>query len=317
MISIVNSFFSKHAKLKKMINFSGLAIILVIVVKVLLSNLLKINWQTIQLDIKWIVFAIILETLVRSLTGVIWNYLFEAFDSKIPVSFCISVSFVSLLGKYIPGRIAYIASVIYLFSKYEHRKIILTIVPLVFNVITVETALILCVPFFMTSHFKNIINFQLILGFLVILGLFFLSPRFIINISNFILKKIFDKEINVKTKNKKFIIAVILIIFQCALAGLSLWMILVSFHPISINYLPIVFSIGITANIIGFMAFFTPAGLGAREGIYLLFLSPLVGGETVSLASVILRIIITFLDLNLGFFVLIKNNKLLSGKKKI
>jgi hypothetical protein len=50
------------------------------------------------------------------------------------------------------------------------------------------------------------------------------------------------------------------------------------------------------ANVIGFLALFAPAGIGVREGLMLLALTPVLGAGIAGLAAVLLRFIQTAVD---------------------
>jgi len=54
------------------------------------------------------------------------------------------------------------------------------------------------------------------------------------------------------------------------------------------------------ANVIGFLAIFAPAGIGVREGILLVMLTPVIGFETTGLITIIMRIVQTLCDCILG-----------------
>lgn len=65
---------------------------------------------------------------------------------------------------------------------------------------------------------------------------------------------------------------------------------------LNIKTLPILIGAYCLANVLGFLALFAPSGIGVREGVILLVLTPLIGAETAGFAAIILRFIQTALD---------------------
>ena len=54
------------------------------------------------------------------------------------------------------------------------------------------------------------------------------------------------------------------------------------------------------ATLLGLLAFFVPAGIGVREGIFIMLLGPLLGPGIAAMATVLARIVATCVDLILG-----------------
>jgi phage shock protein PspC (stress-responsive transcriptional regulator) len=50
------------------------------------------------------------------------------------------------------------------------------------------------------------------------------------------------------------------------------------------------------ANLTGFLAFFTPAGIGVREGIILVMLTPIMGSGIAGVVAIVVRLIQTIVD---------------------
>ena len=65
----------------------------------------------------------------------------------------------------------------------------------------------------------------------------------------------------------------------------------------AIEVAPAIISITALAGTMGLLAFFSPAGIGVRDGIYFLFLSPLIGAEMAAIVVVCLRLLQTAIDL--------------------
>ena len=65
----------------------------------------------------------------------------------------------------------------------------------------------------------------------------------------------------------------------------------------AIEVAPAIISITALAGTMGLLTFFSPAGISVKDGIYYLFLSPLIGVEMVAIVIVCLRLLQTAIDL--------------------
>lgn len=66
--------------------------------------------------------------------------------------------------------------------------------------------------------------------------------------------------------------ALLLVFFWLGIGG-GFWLLIRSFFYLDLNLLPIIIGVYVLSWIIGFLAFFTPGGLGAREGVLVLALN--------------------------------------------
>ena len=106
-----------------------------------------------------------------------------------------------------------------------------------------------------------------------------------------------------------YYLTLLLIALRFLILGLGVWCIARAMGPLSVLHWPWMVSVAVCASIIGFLAFFAPAGIGVREGIYLLLLGDVLGQSMAALLAVVLRLIQTVLELLYGAagFVLLKS----------
>jgi hypothetical protein len=82
-----------------------------------------------------------------------------------------------------------------------------------------------------------------------------------------------------------------------ALAGLGAWLSASAFAAVGIATYPLALASIALGTVAGFLALFAPVGLGIREGIGALVLSPAVGADVALLAMVLLRGVTVVVDL--------------------
>lgn len=79
--------------------------------------------------------------------------------------------------------------------------------------------------------------------------------------------------------------------------GVAFFLFIRTFHPAPAASLLPVIGVYCTGYVVGFLALFSPAGLGVREGFFALLLSPLVPPATASLVALASRLWLTIMEL--------------------
>jgi hypothetical protein len=90
-----------------------------------------------------------------------------------------------------------------------------------------------------------------------------------------------------------------------ALAGLGAYCCLAALVPVGLEVYPLALASIALGTIGGFLALFAPVGLGVREGIGALILSPAVGADVALLGMVLLRGVTVAVDLLLALLALV------------
>lgn len=94
----------------------------------------------------------------------------------------------------------------------------------------------------------------------------------------------------------------LLYILGWIIAGLGVYFAALAFYPIGIKDLPICLSSVAISTIVGFIAIFAPAGLGVREGVGTVILTPVVSMETAFFVMLMLRLIGVIIELSFALF---------------
>jgi uncharacterized membrane protein YbhN (UPF0104 family) len=91
-----------------------------------------------------------------------------------------------------------------------------------------------------------------------------------------------------------------LYLLNWALAGLGAWFSLRAFGPVALDVYPLALAALALGTVAGFVALFAPVGLGVREGVGAVILSPVVGADVALLGLVLLRGVTVVVDLALA-----------------
>lgn len=90
-----------------------------------------------------------------------------------------------------------------------------------------------------------------------------------------------------------------------ALAGVGAYLCLRAFVPVGLDVYPLALASIALGTVAGFLALFAPVGLGVREGIGALVLTPVVGADAALLGMVLLRGVTVAVDLLLALLALV------------
>lgn len=294
----INQRFLKHKLLaSKLLNLIWIMLVIVVAFHVY-ENALPL-WNKINRIIYPYIFVGLLMGAVFSLPSVwiLMDY-FNKVTSKIPQSLATFLTFVPALGKYIPGKIWTAGSFIL------HAKSMANITPdkaLIFQVyyqlLGIASTLVLILAGYLLGY-ESIYSFKFIVVSILILASFFamvILVRNKIDISGYAVKP------------GKITGHLIAMTIQKILRGISLLVFIHAFTDINHNLLDVLYCFFVAMQI-GVLAFFSPAGLGVTESVYIILLSPVYGMETAILIALLSRIWNTILDLLLALAGLVVKN---------
>lgn len=269
------------------------------------------NWSKIQS----FRFEFILPYILLSLFAMVFTYILITYGwfltinslsihKKITFIDSIAVVNTSSLGKYLPGKVWSVAIQMYLFRTIGLSKSLVLYVNMI-NIL-ISTMMSTFIGFVYITLFSGIMP---LVPSIFILLLFLLFGSCAIIFSSKIFKyltvsanRIFKKEIKYFNVSERLLLLLCLIhFFSIASLGIGAYFL---YLGIGFNFeLSKVFSIiaaAIISDVVGFLAFIIPAGLGIREGVMYLLLN----GVSIKAVSLVLpiatRIMNMFVDALLG-----------------
>jgi glycosyltransferase 2 family protein len=208
----------------------------------------------------------------------------------------------SWLGRYIPGKVAWIGGKIFFALKRGISKTVLGVTSIVEAILQLLTALLLGVGFLFVSGAYANFSIGYILFFLgaTVVGLISITPY----VFNRIIKLGY-KLAKKKTLDNKYLVKLGDItkigLLYCGVQALSALPIyfLVKAIGYDLSFMELLYISGafIFAGAVGTLAFFTPSGLGVREGVILLFLANVLPTEISVVIVIVLRLWSIALDL--------------------
>ncbi len=262
-----------------------------------------------ELNVLWVFIAVVTQIFIVYLLGMVWKDILKIqYNQEIDAPTVLTIQFQSWINKYIPGKVAFIASKAYFLSRKRISLPIASMSILYEQMYLVLSSLILSIPiliFYLFRHFQ--VNHFFISGilffFILILSLKF---RVIERSFNAIYCRIYSKNRLIfpplrSNNTLRFILYYALIQL---LAGLSLYCLVIAF--INPSPVSVVFTIGVAvfAGILGMLVIFAPSGIGITESIIAIFLAYFMDMKDAIIISISYRMVLLISDLiifGLGF----------------
>lgn len=297
----------------KWIHYITLGIICFFVGKSIYEQLLLIKPSELNISWEFILLSFFFELLARLFVGFGYYQLLKRFNTSISFHISVAISWVSLIGKYIPGKIALIANAIYFLKQYNVPTAIAGIVPILNTLITIIVASVLSIPLLLAEANLPVSPILYIAFVFSIVMILIFTPMWILAASKIIYSRFRVSQIRNKFAPSEVAIYLLIACIQCVLAGISTWLVTKSvFMSLDISCLPNVISITAFSGMMGLLVFFSPAGIGVRDGLFYISLSSITGLENAAMITILLRLMHTITDVGsavMGFVVLKMNRK--------
>ena len=223
---------------------------------------------------------------VLVLSPIIWKFLMLGSGADVPLRLCFGIWWTTNIAKYVPGKVSLIAGRAYVGRKYGSKVIIESFVWEL--LISISSAVLAGLLLLGLDGIPSSTKWVLIL--IGISSLFpILSPKLTQNIVRKPIALLGKGEWKSETSMTRtyYSMALLLMVLSWILWGLAHQFMLMG---LGINAsLPLLIGSFSIAWLIGFFAFFLPAGIGAREGVFTFNLSLFLTGGIAALIAVISR----------------------------
>lgn len=233
----------------------------------------------------------------------LWKYAVEKSGAELSYIDSFTIWFVSLFGRYIPGKVWQLAGMVWFLKK---RNISLekgsssTIINYFLSVMGSSVLGSFILVKFLGK--KAIILY----GLLLLLFLFFSFPSIMQKTVNFFMQKILKKEaIEICIKTKDIVLLFLGHILSWMIYGVGFYLFLSSVIKVSFNDFSFLTSIFAASYLIGLVVVFLPGGIGAREGALAFFLSKIMPAEIAISISFLQRLWMTIPEVLGGIVALI------------
>ena len=291
----------RYPLLRRLIRWSLLAVVLYCVGSAVAKRFSAISWQDIDFSPSQLALAA-LALVIMSLPGaIILRTLLRAFCQPPPPRALLAANWVAPLGKYVPGKVASVAGLILLLRSRGVSGTVVGSVAVIRQAISVTVALMVAGPLLIWQPVRSQLPLAwLWCGLLVAGGLAVLHPKILGPVTGWMLRRVGRPPLVRVPRLREYAGPMLWSLLAWTLFGVSIWLTARAVGPVPAAQLPVVIGAGALAAVAGFLAVFTPAGLGVREGVLLIVLGQAIGPETAALTAVLSRLVMTLVDVALA-----------------
>lgn len=282
-----------------------LSFVLLFIVQFLNKSIENIDWSTLRFQPVQTIVGILIIFIALYVGALGVQYAYKNLDSR-KISLAQAYVLITLpsFGKYLPGKVFAITGYSIIAKKFRISiKVSSTVALLMMGLSLASMSLIGMLLLILKKQQVEIPNILFEGGasaIIIILIILLIKPDMywkIINLPFKILKK--ETLINSMSRVNIIVIFTILLLHNgFYLLGVSTIVSGVVSLPFSI--IPTIVGINCIAYVAGFLAFFAPAGIGVREGVCLVMLSPVVGSKNILIVTIMMRLIQTICDCIFG-----------------
>jgi uncharacterized membrane protein YbhN (UPF0104 family) len=273
------------------------AVVLFFVARALLQRLAGVDWASLRID-----WSLLLAAMgVQAAGMLVWAWTFHMLLSRLALApratTTFSIACVARLGKYVPGKVASVLGTVWLMRSRGVPLGAAIGAPLLQQGLWVVIGLLAAVPLTLWDPIKNILPMAwLWCGGLAILGVICLHPRLFLPLVNKVLRRFKVAPLTVKHGLGVYGAPAVTTLAGAILAGVTLWLIAGSVAPLGVKCLPLCISAAGLSAVSGYLVMFAPAGLGVREGVMLILMTPMIGPAPAAVAVIISRLMQTVVE---------------------
>jgi Uncharacterised protein family (UPF0104). len=277
----------------------GLTIVFYILIAAfIVYNIMNLDFATIKdVNVNW--FLLIASTLVRTgsllLLPLSWKILLGKYVKKsINMGKLYEIYAKSWLGRYIPGKVAWVGGKIYFAVQEKIDSNVAIITSFLDSVIQIFSCMLIGVAFFAFTDTAQINQNTVILIYvLTVVMVICLIPRIFNWLTSIIYRILKRTKLEEKyyMNGKTLISGISVVVISKIISGIGTSFIILAVYP-NLTFQEFIFSLGVfsVSTAIGMAALFAPAGIGVKEGMQLVLLVLIIPREfgviTVALVSV-------------------------------
>lgn len=213
----------------------------------------------------------------------------------------LGITWLSRTGKYLPGKVLTVAGAAYLLRQFGVPAGVGTGVILLNSVLTVLTGFIISAPLMFIEPLQSRVSWPALWGGLILLGgLICVHPRVYMALINLAMRLLRLPRLEIKPRFRHYAKPILYMMGQWLFTGLSLWCLTRSIGPARADLIIMMTAASGLAVTLGFVALFAPGGIGVREGVYLLMLTPVLGSAGATVVTISFRIVQTIVEIALA-----------------
>ncbi len=285
----------------RMVRWLLFGVVAAFVGRALIHRFAAVPWGQVRVHGGFLAAAVAMVLSYQLLHVAYYKAFLRVFHLRLDWHTVAAIALAPAFGKYVPGKAASVGGAIWMFHRTGLRPGLATSLVLLSQGLSVFVGLVLGLPLFvwrfgdMLGPWTGWLLTAMLIGAVAIL-----HPRVFVGLLNVGLRRLGRPGITIVPRLAGYVLPILIHVLQWALCGLALWLVARAFTPIPPREYPFLVFVSAFAGTVGFLVLFAPAGLGVREGILLVVLTPTLGPDVSAMAVVLARLIHTICELGLA-----------------
>lgn len=282
---------TKRQLLNRFLQLLLLALICYFFAPSFIESIRKFDPSAWKINYPLLIASLLLMQVVLYAQSAIWTEIVTFFDKKVSFNKAFKIAYLSQLGRYLPGRIWQLFGMIYLAAKEGITKEEATVSFILWQVFLTPPGLLIAVVYLFLletgEKYHAYSGFAWIGGAIciVFLVIYFL-PNLFRKMINFATRLLRQPEVEFQLKKMVGLRVLAFYFVTWNLYGVGFYLFLKSILPgVEFNLVEII-GAWTLAYLVGYWAIILPAGIGAREAILMLLLTPIIGGDRAGVAVI-------------------------------
>jgi len=286
---------TKRQLLNRFLQLLLLAVICYFFAPSFVDSLRKFNPSAWTINYPLLIASLLLMQVVLYAQSAIWSTIITFFDKKVSFNKAFKIAYLSQLGRYLPGRIWQLFGMIYLAAKEGITKEEATVSFILCQIFLTPPGLLIAVVYLFlletADKYSPYSGFAWVGGAIcVVFLLIYFLPSLFRKMINFATRLLRQPEVDFHLKKKVGMQVLAFYFVTWNLYGVGFYLFLKAILPgVEFNLVEII-GAWTLAYLVGYWAIVLPAGIGAREAILMLLLTPIVGGDRAGVAVIGARV---------------------------
>jgi len=282
--------------------------IILLLIYLLISNIKEIKQYEFSFSILNLIISFIFVLAASLILPVIWYLITVNLNCNISFAKSLKARLISEIGKYIPGRIFGYGYLLVHYKGYGKEQLRVLNSAIYELYLSAYSAFLFFTIILLFTSFNILDEFKIGLIAISLIGVISLHPLIFKKISG-VFYKIFKKEkIEFEITFKKMFGLLSLYLIYWIVIGIAFFFFVRAFTIVTLMDLPFLAGSFAISTFAGFLVFFLPSGLGAREGLLIYLLVVIMNNRLAIVISIGSRIWLILCDTILFFIALFAHN---------